>query len=173
MAAIVVTQVVNNYLPLAKSNPQRISLALWPNGGNAGDGAKAQNALLGQPDFVVYGTTDTNTTGTALDLTAQGVTFPDATMRTIRVEASIADNDGMGLLAYIFHVDGGSTPIGTTTDADGALVLEDGGLNGAPTMALDVSTANVILVALGISGVPCRWVIKVWVDDLVPLAYHS
>jgi len=172
MAAIVVTRIQNNFLPLDKSSPQRLSMALWPTGGNPGDGAKAQAVLLGSPDFVVYGTTDTNTAGsTAIDLTAQGVTFPDGTQRVIYAVAHIADNDGQGLVESKSIVDGGATPIVVTDSADADPLVS--GLGGTPTLVLSVSTANVILTAVGISAVPCRWVIDVYIGDALPLAYHS
>lgn len=169
MAAIVVSSVVNNYLSLSKTSPQRISMALWPTGANASDGAKAQNTLLGGPDFIVHGLTDTNTTGTALDLTAQGVTFPDATQRIIIARARIADDNGQGLVETKAIVDGGATPIVVTDSADADPLVS--GLAGTPTLVLSVSTANVILTAVGITDVDCRWVIDVYVGDAIPLAY--
>jgi hypothetical protein len=169
MAAIVVSSITNNFLPIAKTSPQRISLALWPTGGNAGEGAKAQNALLGGPDFIVYGTTDTTTNGTAIDLTAQGVTFPDGTQRIIVAKARIADDNGQGLVETKAIVDGGATPIVVTDSADADPLVS--GLAGTPTLILSVSTANVILSAVGILDVDCRWVIEVYVGDAIPLAY--
>lgn len=171
MAAIVVTQTINRW------HGQNTDAAAY-------DRAKARDSdtsrkmletmVLGLPHFEVYGTTDTNTADSdAIDLTALGVDFPTATQRVIYVEASVADVDGMGLLVYRFQVDGGTTPIVTAVQADSAINLDDSGLGGAPTLDFEVETANVVLEAVGISAVPCRWVIKIWVGDLIPLAYHS
>jgi hypothetical protein len=169
MAAIVVSSIVNNYLPLPKSDLSRISMAVWPTGGIPEQCRKAQAILLGEPDFRVHGTTDTNTTGTALDLTAQGVTFPDATQRIIVAKARIADDNGQGLVETKGIVDGGSTPIVVTDSADADPLVS--GLAGTPTLVMSVSTANVILTAVGITDVDCRWVIDVFVGDAIPLAY--
>lgn len=170
MAAIVVSSIDNNFLPLPKSDPMRISMAVWPTGGIAEDCRKARANLLGEPDFRVYGTTDTNTAGsTAIDLTAQGVTFPDATQRIIVARARIADNDGMGLVESKSIVDGGSTPIVVTDSASADPLVS--GLAGTPTLVMSVSTANVILTAVGILDVDCRWVIDVFIGDAIPLAY--
>lgn len=172
MAAIVVSSITNNYLALPKSSPQRISMAVWPTGGGAGsdDGRKAQQCLLGQPDFIVYGTTDTNTAASpAIDLTAQGVTFPDGTQRIIVAKARVADDNGQGLVETKGIVDGGSTPIVVTDSADADPLVS--GLAGTPTLVMSVSTANVILTAVGITDVDCRWVIEVYIGDAVPLAY--
>lgn len=131
-----------------------------------------ETMVLGLPHFEVTGTTDTNTADSdALNLSDQGVTFPDATQREILVKAHIADADGMGLLVYRFQVDGGSTPIVTAVQADSGINLDDSGLGGAPTLDFEVATGEVVLEAVGITDVDCRWHIKVWVGDAVPLAY--
>lgn len=171
MAAIVVYSITNNYLPLPKDSPQRISMAVWPTGGGAGsdDCRKAQMGLLGQPDFIVYGTTDTNTSGTAINLTSQGVTFPDGTQRLIRTVARIADDNGQGVVEGKVMVDGGATPIVVTDSASADPIVS--GLAGTPTLVASVSTADVILTAVGITDVDCRWVIEVYVGDAIPLAY--
>ena len=170
MAAIVVTKVVDNWLPLPKSSPQRISMAVWPTGlGNAEDARKAQQQLLGQPDFIVEGTTDTSDADSdAINLSDQGVTFPDGTQRTLYVEASVADNDGQGLIIGRAVIDGGATPIVSDESVDGTL---DDGLAGAPSLDFEVVSNEVIIEAVGITDVDCRWVIRVWVSDAIPLAY--
>jgi hypothetical protein len=102
MAAFVRTSFTNNYLTLPKGSPQRISTAVWPTGGNPGDGEKAQAALLRQPDFIIAGTTDTNTAvlnaGAAqsfmVNLSDEGVTFPAGFDRDIVIECWTRDEDG-------------------------------------------------------------------------------
>lgn len=167
MAAIVVSQTVNRWTGNQKSRAGYMR-ALEPNNETARK--DLETMVLGLPHFEVYGTTDTDTaTSTALDLTALGVTFPDATQRIIYVEASVADVDGQGLLILRGIVDGGATPLLADQDLD---VSMDDSLAGAVgAFALSVATANVILTAEGQTGVDCRWVIRVWVGDLIPLAY--
>jgi hypothetical protein len=131
-----------------------------------------ETMVLGLPHFEVYGTTDTNTAASpAIDLTAQGVVFPDGTQRLIVVNARVADNDGQGVIQTKTIVDGGSTPIVVTDSADADPLIA--GVNGTPTAVISVSTANVILTAVGISAVPVRWLIEIWVGDALPLTYHS
>lgn len=129
-----------------------------------------ETMVLGLPHFEVYSTSDTNTAGTVLDLTAQGVTFGNATARVLIAKTYVADNDGQGLLESKAIVDGGTTPILVTDSADADPVIS--GVNGTPTMVASVSTANVIYTYTGISAVPTRIVMHVWVGELVPLAYN-
>ena len=170
MAAIVVSSVVNNYLPLPKDSPTRISMAVWPTGGpDAETCRRAQMGLLGQPDFIVHGLTDTDTADSdAINLSDYGVTFPDGTQREITVKARVADNDGQGLLICRAVVDGGATPIISDEAVDGTL---DDGLAGAPSIDFEVVSNEVIIEAVGHTDVDMRWVIEVYVSDAIPLAY--
>jgi hypothetical protein len=129
-----------------------------------------ETMVLGLPHFEVYATADTNTSSVLLDLTALGVTFPNATSRLIATRAFIADNDGQGIVEGKTVVDGGSTPIVVTDSASADPLVS--GLGGTPTLVCSVSTANVILTAVGISAVPTRWVLQVFVGELIPLAYN-
>ncbi len=102
MAAFVRTSFVNNYLNRPKDDPSRISLAVWPTGGIAGEGAKAQGALLRRPDFIITGTTDSNTAvlnaGAAqsylVNLSDEGVVFPANFDRDIIIECWTRDETG-------------------------------------------------------------------------------
>lgn len=166
MAAIVVTRTDNYYDPNSRTPLQTLMLALANQDTYA---VAAQMKVLGRPQFVVYGTTDTNTAGsTAINLTTSGVTFPDATQRVLRAVAHVADNDGQGLITTTAVIDGGTTPIIADESIDQSL---DDGLAGAPTISFDLSGNDVIVTAVGITDVDCRWVIDVFVEDLVSLAY--
>lgn len=169
MTAIVVSKTVSRWTGNELSRAQYLR-ALEQNNDTARK--DLETMVLKMPHFEVYGLTDTNTADSnALDLTAQGVTFPDGTQRIVYVEASVADDNGQGLLVYRFQVDGGSTPIVTAVQADSAINLDDSGLAGAPTLDFEVATANVVIEAVGIADVDVRWVIRVWVSDAIPLAY--
>lgn len=169
MAAIVIQSLVNRFTGNQKSRANYLR-ALEP--GSLTALKDLETMVLGLPHFEVYGTTDTTTADSdALNLTTQGVTFSNATQRTVYVEASVADNDGQGLLVYQFQVDGGTTPIVTAVQADSAICLDDSGLAGAPTLDFEVVANAVIIEAVG-TAAPCRWVIKVWVSDEIPLAYN-
>jgi hypothetical protein len=173
MAAIVVSSVTNNYLPLPKSDPSRISMAVWPTGAAPGQGAKAQAGLLGEPDFIVYGTTDTNTDpSVALSLTAQGVTFPAATQRNVLVKAFLAQAAETGYIEYLATVNGAD---GTTPEVDGSTLIcnqTDAVDVGADPAITVVVTANAVLVnAVGDANVDTRWVIQVYLTDAIPLAF--
>jgi hypothetical protein len=169
MAAIVVSQTVTRWTGNQTSRAGYMR-ALEPNSETARK--DLETMVLGLPHFEVYGTTDTNTAASvAINLTTQGVTFPDATQRVILARARVADNDGQGIVESKSVVDGGSTPIVVTDSADADPLVS--GLGGTPTLVMSVSTADVILTAVGISAVPCRWLIEIWVGDALPLAYHS
>ena len=171
MAAIVVTETVRNYrADLEKRSPQRLAEAVWPTSGQSGAGLKAQQTVLGEPDFIVYGTTDTNTADSdAINLSDEGVTFPDGHARMIWVRAYVADDNGMGVVEAKAIVDGGTTPI-VVQDAASADPLVSG-LAGTPAIDIEVATNEVIIEAVGITDVDCRWVIEVRVGDLVRLPY--
>lgn len=170
MAAPVIQLVVSRWTGVQKSRANYIR-ALEP--GNLTALKDLETMVLGLPHFEVYSTSDTNTAGTVLDLTAQGVTFGDATCRLIIVKAYLSDNDGQGVLETKFLVDGGATPIVPTPDvADADPIIAGLNLASTPTLTPSVSTANVILTAVGITGVPTRWVIHVFVGESVPLAYN-
>jgi hypothetical protein len=129
-----------------------------------------ETMLLGLPHFEVYATADTNTSSTILDLTALGVTFPDKTSRFITTRAFVADNDGQGIIESKSVVDGGTTPILVTDTADSDLLVS--GLSATPTLVPTMAGNSVTLVAVGLSGVPTRWVVQVFVGDAIPLAYN-
>lgn len=179
MAAIVVSQTINRWTGNEKS-AAAYRAAIEPNSEAARK--DLETMLLGLPHFEVYGTTDTNTDGVAINLNDAGVTFPDGTHRVIKVVAHVADVDGQGIVTARAVVDGGATPIVTVvqdtqeTVASGVGKSSEtitGGLGGIPTLDIDEVSNEVEVQALGISGVDCRWVIHVWVSDAIPLAYYA
>lgn len=167
MAAPVIQQVVSRWTGNQKSRSNYLR-ALEP--GNLTALKDLETMVLGLPHFEVYSTSDTNTAGTVLDLTAQGVTFGDATSRVLISKTYVATNVGQGLLESKAIVDGGATPILTTDFVDADAVTA--GLAAVPTMTPSVSTANVIYTYTGTSALPTRIVLHVWVGESVPLAYN-
>lgn len=179
MAAIVVTRTQDNFSTLAKDNPSRISESVWPLGGaSATNGAKCQQGLLGQPDFVVYGTTDTNTADSdAINLSDNGVSFPANTLREITVVAYVGDGSAVKKITAAALIIGGSTPaIGgeaqdapSTTGANDSVTTASYG--GALTISIDfeVVSDEVIIEAVGESGDVNTWVIEVYVGRLMPM----
>jgi hypothetical protein len=128
-----------------------------------------ETMVLGLPHFEVRGTTDTNTADSdAINLSDLGVVFGDAKQVNLYVEASVADDNGQGLLICRASIDGGSTPIVSDESVDGTL---DDGLAGAPSIDFEVVSDEVIIEAVGVLDVDLRWVIKIWVSDPIPLAY--
>jgi hypothetical protein len=101
MAAFVRTSFENNYRTLDRHATQRLGEAFAP-------GAKTENLqslmqLLGQPDFIIKGTTDSNTAvlnaGAAqsflMNLTTEGlVEFPNGFERDIEIECWTEDEAG-------------------------------------------------------------------------------
>ncbi len=180
MAAIVVTRTENNFLALGKADPSRISQAVWPTGGSsASDGAKCQQGLLGQPDFIVYGSTDTNTADSdAINLSDNGVSFPANTLREITVVAYVGDGSAVKKITAAALIIGGSTPaiggeaqdvasVGATT-SDSVTTASYGG---ALTISIDfeVVSDEVIIEAVGESGDVNTWVLEVYVGRLMPM----
>lgn len=176
MAAIVVTRTDSNWSPLAKDAPQRVSEAVWPTGGV--NGPAAQQGLLGQPDFIVYGATDTNTADSdAINLTTRGVPFPANTLREVTVVAYVGDGSAVKKITAAALIIGGSTPaIGgeaqdapSTTGANDSVTTASYG--GALTISIDFEVVNneVIIEAVGESGDVNTWVIEVYVGRLMPM----
>jgi hypothetical protein len=173
MAAIASVVVQNFYSEtlraIRKSNPGQLLL-------KAQQGGSPENLLAARmiadpqaPDFIVTGTTDTNTADSdAINLSAQGVTFPDAAHRLIRIDAWAADEDGVGFVRHLAIIDGGATPI--VADQIGDANLDDG-VAAAFTLDVEVATNQVIIEAVGASSDNLRWYIEVYVGDLIPIPY--
>lgn len=176
MAAIVVSSTTVNWSPLSKDSPQRVSEAVWPTGGS--NGPAAQQGLLGQPDFIVYGTTDTNTADSdAINLSTRGVPFPANSLREITVVAYVGDGSAVKKITAAALIIGGTTPaIGgeaqdapSTTGANDSVTTASYG--GALTISIDfeVVSNEVIIEAVGESGDVNTWVIEVYVGRLMPM----
>jgi hypothetical protein len=177
MATFAVTRTTNNWTVLPKDSPQRISEAVWPTGGFSG--LASQQGLLGQPDFIVYGTTDTNTADSdAINLSDMGVNFPADTLREIVVVAYAADGSAACKRTAAALVIGGTTPsfggeaqevasVGAAT-SDSVSVASYGD---APVVTIDFEVVNneVIVEAVGESGDAVTWVIEVYVGRLIPM----
>lgn len=96
MAAFVRTNFTNNYRNLPRGARQRLYEAWGPGDTN---GLKSLAQLLREPDFVIEGTTDTNTAalnaGAAdsiqVNLSTEGVAFPTDTVRVIDIMSETRD----------------------------------------------------------------------------------
>jgi hypothetical protein len=122
--------------------------------------------VLGEPDYKITATTTTNDTGTVVDLTAQGVTFPADTIRVVRTRTyargDISDVDK----AYhetITAILGGTTPV----VVEASNIDEHGEATYDGATAVSVSTNNVIVTVTGVTSVATNWEVHVFVDDLV------
>lgn len=180
MATFVVTSTVNNYRSLPTSEPQRITEAVWPTGvAITADARKSQQTLLGEPTFIVRGTTDTNTADSdAINLSAQGVTFPANTVREIRVVAYAGDGTAVSKVTAAALVIGGTTPAFSGEGQDVASVgavtsdsVTTASFGAAPVVTIDfeVVSNEVIVEAVGESGDVVTWHIEVYVGRLIPM----
>lgn len=106
MAVFARTRLVNNWIDREKvHDSKRLRDALYEGGS---DGAKSLSNIMGVPDFIIEGTTDTNTaaldTGAAnsiqVNLSTEGVTFPTDTVRMIDIMCETRD----GALRNFQHI---------------------------------------------------------------------
>ena len=166
MAAAVITKTVSRWTGDEASRASYLK-ALEQNSATALK--LLETLVLGLPHFEISFTTDTNTASVVLNLTTQGVTFPDGTQRIIYSRLRTADNDGMGVVEGKVMVDGGSTPIVVTDSASADAIVS--GLGATPTLVASVATADVVFTFTGPADVDHRSILEVWVGDAVPLAY--
>jgi hypothetical protein len=179
MAAIVVSRTTNNFVEIPADDPSRVSQAVWPTGGHPGVGAKLQQTLIGQPDFIVYGATDTNTADSdAINLSALGVRFPANTLREITVVAYVGDGALVRKITAAALVIGGTTPafggevqaVASSTGANDSVTTESyGGAGPVVTFDFEVVSNEVIIEAVGESGDVVTWVIEIYVGRIIPM----
>jgi hypothetical protein len=176
MAAIVISRTQVNWTAIDKDSPQRVSEGVWPTGGLSGPAC--QQGLLGQPDFIVYGATDTNTADSdAINLTTRGVSFPANTLREITVVAYVGDGTAASKRTARALIIGGSTPAITgeaqdapsTTGANDSVTTASYGAAPVVTIDFEVVSNEVIVEAVGESGDVVTWVLEVYVGRLIPM----
>lgn len=125
----------------------------------------------GLPDFVITGTTDTNTAASpAIELVANGVVIPIGTKRRIDVKVYAADADAAVLVEGKYLVEGAATPIVASDNIDSDAPT-GGGTITAPTITLVGGASTLTLNAVGVSATNIRWYIEVYVGELIPLAF--
>lgn len=170
IASVVVQSFYSEALrAIRRANPFQLLFKAQQGGSAENDLAARMVCNPNAPDFIVTGTTDTNTADSdALNLTAQGVTFPDGFHRKITIDAWAADEDGVGFVRHTAIIDGGSTPI--VADQAGDATLDDG-VAAAFTLDVEVVANAVIIEAVGASADNLRWYIEVYVGEPVPVAY--
>jgi hypothetical protein len=166
---VVVSSYSETLRAIRKSNPGQLLLKALQGGSVENLLAARMVADPNAPDFVVTGTTDTNTADSdAINLTAQGVTFPDGFHRKITIDAWAADEDGVGFVRHVAIIDGGTTQI--VSDQIGDANLDDG-VAAAFTIDVEVVTDTVRIEAVGASADNLRWYIEIYISDPVPVAY--
>lgn len=179
MTAFVATRTIDGYDPFQRSLQERVAKAFQ----NQDTYAEANlRKLLGQPQFEIFGTTDSNTAAASspvISLSDEGVTFPANTYRNIEVEVTAFNG------AQRFHfrtrqrILGGTAPTlsgpeqwltdtyasyGFTT-ADGALTTEDSACigpawhGGAAPAAGAIASNALTITWLGAASLPSRLII--------------
>lgn len=141
MAAFVRTAFTSNHLSIDPDARQRLYDAM-STGTDAG--RKALQLLLQQPDFVIEGTTDSNTSvlnagaaqSFAVNLTTEGVDFPNGFDRDVEVVAYTRDETGPNYQRIRQTVRGGTNP-----------TLVNGVANLGPNVAGQVSFATAAATA--------------------------
>lgn len=181
MAAFVQTQLINNYIDRNKAgDAKRLKDAL---AGDAGDVSRqAVNQILAQPDFIILGTTDSNTAAASspvISLSDYGVSFPTDTIREIIVSVTAANGANRYTFATKQRVLGGTNPTlsgieryltslqaiysfstadGTTTTETAAECIGPEWWDGAAPVAGNVSSNAITIQWLG-GNAPARLVI--------------
>lgn len=171
IASVVVTSFYSETLrAIRKSNPFQLLFKALQGGSVENQLAARMVADQNGPDFVITGTTDTNTAASpAIELVANGVTFPDGAHRYVTVRATVADDDGVGVVEAKAIIDGGTTPIVVADLVDADTIA--GGVATAPTLTIVAGASTLTINAVGASADNLRWNIEVRIGDLVPLPY--
>lgn len=111
MAAFVRTSFENNYIDRDRAGDiKRFKDAIY---GDSSDSIKSANNILAVPDFIIGGTTDSNTAAASspvISLSDYGVTFPANTQRDIIVQAVAANGSNRYAWTTKQRVLGGSDP---------------------------------------------------------------
>jgi hypothetical protein len=186
MAAFVATQTINNYIDRNKLDDSKRFKDAYQ--GDAGDvSRKSINQINGQPDFIILGTTDTNTAAASspvISLSDSGVTFPTDHYRDITVFTTAAN----GSNAYRFwtrqRILGGTNPTakgpeefltdclahygfttadGTTTTEDATSCIAPAWWDGASPVAGNVASNAITIQWLGTNS-PVRLLMPGWVN---------
>lgn len=171
MAAFVTTNTIRRYIDRDRRDDlKRLKDALYEGGT---DGFKSINGLLNLPDFVIEGTTDSNTAAASspvISLSDEGVTFPANTYRDIEVETWAANGSNCYRFRTRQRVLGGTDPTlkgpeefltyceafygfttsdGTTTTEDATACIAPAWWDGASPVAGNVSSNAITIQWLG------------------------
>lgn len=171
MAAFVQTNLVRNYLDRNKLND--IKRFKDATNGDSTESLKAASQILGNPDFIIEGTTDSNTAAASspvISLSDEGVTFPANTYRDIVVETWAANGSNCFRFRTRQRILGGTNPTskgplefeteveahygfttadGTTTTEDAASCIGPAWFDGASPVAGNVASNAVTISWLG------------------------
>lgn len=171
MAAFVQTNLVRNYIDRNKLNDvKRFKDAT---NGDSTESPKAVAQILGNADFIIEGTTDSNTAAASspvISLSDEGVTFPANTYRDIVVETWAANGSNCFRFRTRQRILGGTNPTakgplefeteceahygfttadGTTTTEDAASCIAPAWFDGASPVAGNVASNAVTISWLG------------------------
>lgn len=156
--------------------------------GSLAERVTAQAQVANAPDFIVTAKTTASETGTVLDLTAAGITFPAGTHRLIEADVFIAgDNANEGSWARLIqHVVGGTTPIlrvtsvSFTVGASGAtfppvvagnvLFSTSAGIAAGAGAILALSGNSVLLQVVSAEAEVVNFVVRVKIGKLQPMS---
>jgi len=130
-------------------------------------------------NFRVRGRTTAAETGTILDLTAQGVTFPAGFFRIVEYECFVsgASADETGYLKRIAAVSGGTTPLlrviqnGATAGVDQVQfnAVAGAGLAATPLSVVAMATNNVTITVTSAEAEILNWAVNCRVHKAQPL----
>jgi hypothetical protein len=187
MAAFVVTNTIRRYIDRDKRDDlKRLKDALYEGGTT---GIASLNQLMDLPDFVIEGTTDSNTAAASspvISLSDEGVTFPANTYRDIEVETFAANGSNCYRFRTRQRVLGGSDPTlkgpeeflttceafygfttadGTTTTEDATACIAPAWWDGASPVAGNVTSNTATVQWLG-TNAPVRVLLPGSVNNL-------
>lgn len=117
MANFVRTKLVNNFIDrIRDSDSKRVRDAIQ--GDNSSESRKAVSNLLGVPDFIIEGTTDSNTAALSagaaasiqVNLSTEGVSFPSGYVRRIDILSETRDGSARNFQHIRQYVLGGTNP---------------------------------------------------------------
>jgi hypothetical protein len=177
MAAFVATNTIRRYIDRDKRDDlKRLKDALYEGGTT---GIASLNQLMDLPDFVIEGTTDSNTAAASspvISLSDEGVTFPANTYRDIEVETFAANGSNCYRFRTRQRILGGTDPTskgpeefitscesfygfttadGTTTTEDATSCIGPAWWDGASPIAGNVTSNAITIQWLG-TNAPVR-----------------
>jgi 5-carboxymethyl-2-hydroxymuconate isomerase len=128
----------------------------------------AQRWVARAPDFTVEANTTAAETATAIELIAQGVTFPAGSLRVIRVEAFVNGNaaDETGFVQATGTISGGTTPIVRVTTVQGPSAVAGAGFAATPAVTFVAGASTLSIQVTSAEAELVHWRLHVYVGRL-------